>query len=530
MSESGLKVPDGGQLPRAVGPALVGVYVLYTVANMGGTLSGDDHYSLWAAAALQQGDRPNIDFFDPGSPLQWWLSYLGQLATGGRTIGEVLLATLLKTLGVVAVFRMSVQLVGRNWYALASPALVAFAYGAYNVYSAEKAFVYPVAMLAGWAYLRGRLHPSMLGAVLAVAFLFRHDHGVYVGCLVAVAILMGPRPVVAALGGAGLSALAICAPWLVWLASTEGLVQYFVTRIALAAGAGLAETRPFLSLDGPLWSIDAALRLLWHIALVVPFLGLWGGLRAADRRVALLSLALLPVTAGLMRRAMHVTETAVLWVPLAAWIAVQKWSGLAGYAVRFVASVSIALLLVITGTPQRLWRLTVTDGGLLGRAQRSIRFHSLPRALDNYAGPEERSERLVVRYVAQCLDEDDRIWDTSAWWPMSYYTRRLPAWHTQWEVGFLSDDTSQRRFLTWVERQSAPVILVRRRDADEVFGRYRLVRQYVSEHYERATSDAFEQFVAALGSPFQILVRTDRAPTGRFTPLDLPCFATSPQG
>jgi hypothetical protein len=92
--------------PRAVRVALIGLALIqlaFHLATADGEFSGDDHYALWVAESLWHGDVLNRDVYDPGSPLQTLLSYLGQLATGHRPLGELLIAAACRTLGLVCV-------------------------------------------------------------------------------------------------------------------------------------------------------------------------------------------------------------------------------------------------------------------------------------------------------------------------------------------------------------------------------------------------------------------------------------------
>ena len=504
-------------------------YVLLCLAAAEGALSGDDHYSLWTAAAVAAGDRPNIDVFDPGSPLQWWLSYLGQVLTGGRTIGEVALAITLKTIGIVAVFQLNLKLLGR-WGAAWIPTVVVVSMLlAYNVYGWEKLLIYPVSALAGMAYLDGRLRPWLLGCLAAIAGLLRHDHGLYIGVFLTAVILSGPRPTTRSLLSFAGAALATYAPWLWWIASTEGLAGYLGSRVGFSSGLGLLESRPLFRLMAVPWTFDGAVVWTWHIALCVPVAGVALGLARRHRGVALVSLLLLLMEAGIMRQGLQVKETAMLWVPLFFWLLFELKQGPGALVVRAAAVALVVTVPVVTGAHERLSRLVLGGGGLFSSAANALRYHTTPWRLDDYAPPAERNERLVVRYAAFCLTDNDRIWDTSDWFPLSYYSKRRPVWHPYWSLGFMSGETAQMEFLRWLDRTSAPVIVVRRGRPDpvSVFDRYPLVKALVAQRYVQVSSPELEAFVKA-GNRMEILVDRRRVPVGVFEPLGLPCFAPQP--
>jgi hypothetical protein len=509
----------------AVGAASVCAYVLVCLASVDGALSGDDHFSLWIAAAVAAGDRPDIDVFDPGSPLQWWMSYLGQRLTGGRTIGEVALAITFKTVGLVAVFHMTRRLVGRWDAAWAATVVVSTMLLAYHVYGWEKVFIYPVSVLAAMAYLEGRARPWLLGCLAAMAGLLRHDHGLYVGLFLGAAVLSGPRPRLRSFLVFAACAVAIYSPWLWWIARTEGLVEYLRARVGFSSGLGLLESRPLFQFVFPLWSFDGAVVWTWHIALAVPLAAFALGL--VRRHVALMLTAalLLVLEAGIMRQGLQVKETAILWVPLFACLLFQVRRGVGAWVVRATAIVLVVTVPIVTGAPERLSGLVLRYGGLFTRAAAAVRYHSKPRQLDDYAPPTERNERLIVRYAALCLTDADRIWDTSDWFPLSYYSGRRPVWHTYWSLGFLRDDASQRTFLRWIEQTSAPVIVVRRGRPDPVtvFDAYPLIKAYVAERYREVASPELEAFVKE-GNRMELLVDRGRTASSVFEPLGLPCF------
>ena len=158
-----------------------------------------------------------------------------------------------------------------------------------------------------------------------------------------------------------------------------------------------------------------------------------------------------------------------------------------------------------------------------------MRFHLRSPALDAYAPVGTTNERLMVRYVHDCLRPQDRVWDTSVWFPLSYYSQRRPVWHPYWALGLLNDEAAQHRFLTWLGQTSAPVIVVRDHPEEplEAFRQYPAVRAYVNAHYQQVTSEAFDRFVREVDS-IQLLVDRQRTPTGVFRPLDLPCFGEPP--
>ncbi len=235
--------------------ATVAIFVaLARFLTLGDRLLGDDHFGLWAAAAFLKGGVPYRDFFDVGTPLYWGTSVLGQLLTGYRALGEVLAGTILLTIGFVLSFFLTWRASRSLWIAVMTLIVGVILLLPTKLYSYPKLFIYPVMLALLWRYIA---QPSMrrlvaVAAAMAMALLFRHDHGLFVAPAVATAIIL------AAGGQVGtsikrLAAFAAClmillAPWLLWVAATEGLLEYFPARLQQSVGAGLLEERPSIGL------------------------------------------------------------------------------------------------------------------------------------------------------------------------------------------------------------------------------------------------------------------------------------------
>ena len=247
---------------RRVGWTLAAVALFVALARfltLGDRLLGDDHFGLWAAAAFLKGGVPYRDFFDVGTPLYWGTSVAGQLLTGYRALGEVLAGTILLTIGFVLSFFLTWKASRSLWIAVMTLIVGVILLLPTKLYSYPKLFIYPLLLAVLWRYIA---QPSMrrlvaVAAAMAVALLFRHDHGLFVAPAVATAIVLAAGGhVVTSLKR--LVAFAACllillAPWLLWVAATEGLLEYFPARLQQSVGAGLLEDRPsvgFVAAEG----------------------------------------------------------------------------------------------------------------------------------------------------------------------------------------------------------------------------------------------------------------------------------------
>ena len=499
------------------------IYILFFLGTVDGRLGGDDHFAVSASPALLADDRLNIEVFDPGIPLRTMISFFGQAATGSMPLAEVVIALLFKLIGLTAVYYVTLRLAHSRIAAILVVATVALLGIHEPVYGAEKIALYPIAALASWRYLEGRLSPFVLSVIIVVAAGLRHDHGVFVAAGIALALCLGPQPL-RSLVRTGGGVLLLMTPWLLWLHATEGVVTYFTSRAAFAMATGLGDPRPFGFLAPYLWEDNAA-RWLWHTAAFTMLAALIVGIR--QRSVPVIVLAGMSIAAafGLMRKDSQSAEVATMWIPLFVWL-IRESAWHTKVALGGVAVVSLAAVLTMTRALEELPQIALESGGLRERARRAIAFHMVTPAIDVYAPVGNATEeRLVIRYLYDCLQPSDRFWDTSEWFPASYYVQRRPVWHVHWQVPLRNDRVAQETFLTWIQQQQAPVIVTRDHDDPfEAFSSYPLVRAYVTANYQETTSERFEEF-RSMGYGIRLLVDTRRRPTGRFAPLDLPCFS-----
>ena len=503
-------------------PAFLAVYILFFLGSVDGRLDGDDHAMLWVAAALQAGDRLYVDVFDSAQPLQVGLSYIGQIATGSP-LGEIVIALLLRVSGLSAVYFITRRLSGNRVAGVGAAATVAILLLAGSVYGAEKVAVYPLAVLAAWWYIDRGVSPLVLSAVIAIAALLRHDHGIYVSIPVAVAIFCRPKPGRALITiAAGVMVLML--PWFLWVQSTEGVQLCLASRVSQSMSGGLGQARPFGFLPPYLWSENAP-RWLWHVAALTAIAGLVIGTRKRNPQVTVLATAAIAAELGLMRKAGQVADVSTLWIPLFVWlVAVAPPYGKA--ILGGIGAVSLAAVITMTNAPEQITQIVRDGGGLLQRSRSALELHSTIPPIEAYAPRNDTDdERLVIRYVYECTRGSDRVWNTSSWFPLSYYSQRRPVWHVYWDLGLKRDDASQTQFLTWLPQLQVPIIVTRGfEDPLEPFSHYDKIRAYVAANYREATSERFEEFRRE-GYRIKLLVDQRRIPQRRFEPLDLPCFA-----
>ena len=192
----------------------------------------NDHFvHLSRARQILLGDLPIRDFFDSGFFLQLYLSSAAQLLFGYDLFGEAVLSISFIAFGTMLVFHLSAQLSGSRWIAGGAALLMLFAFP--RLYSYPKVFLYVAAIGLAWLYAhRGsRLHVCLMAALTALAFLLRHDHGVYIAVMMVCFLGLhewGSARLWRRLGLYAGVAAGLVMPFLVFVQATTGLVSYVV--------------------------------------------------------------------------------------------------------------------------------------------------------------------------------------------------------------------------------------------------------------------------------------------------------------
>lgn len=218
--------------------------------------SNDHHAHLALAQQLLLGERPVRDFSDPGWPLTYLLSAAAWLLAGDALAVEwALMAAALATAAactVIVAHRLSRSL------------SIAIVVTLLEILIFPRTYSYPkiLAYAAGaWVMIALAARPSrrrvlLMAALIAVAFLLRHDHGLYIGVASAACVALASRTEgwrVAARRIAILAAATsvLLLPWAVFVSLNGGLGAYFDTATEYAraeANASNLKSWPRLTL------------------------------------------------------------------------------------------------------------------------------------------------------------------------------------------------------------------------------------------------------------------------------------------
>ena len=204
------------------------------------TLSGfsNDHFvHLARAQAMLAGDLPIRDYTEEGVPLTVVLSAAAQHLLGESIFAEVVLVLTSLAVGAGITCWLSSRVTGSLLIGASAALLQVLIHP--RLYSHPKIMVYSVFLAIAWWYLhhpsRGRL--AVVALWTAVAFLIRHDHGVYVGLGAAALIaITHARDGIARLVRRGIAfgvlTLAWLTPYLAYVQYQQGIISYFRAGLA----------------------------------------------------------------------------------------------------------------------------------------------------------------------------------------------------------------------------------------------------------------------------------------------------------
>ncbi|MGH9348737.1 MAG: hypothetical protein ACRD26_15875 [Vicinamibacterales bacterium] len=538
---------------------------LYRFNTLGGAMAGfdNDHFVHYAyARQVAAGEQPIRDFLSVGlkgvpPSLTFEASALAQ-----RWFGDNLRSEAVLTVGAIAVAAVLTFLAA----AAVGPAPLAALFTWLSVLIAPKLYNYPKVLVLAAACLlvvRYAQRPSIaraaaLGALVAAAFLFRHDYAVYAGVAALAVMLAGAgswRRGAGHLAACGAVTLALLAPSLVHVQRSVGLVPYFQDGFRIsgremqhtdlewpaltrtnAAGRRVA-TEDLLGVE------ENAEAWLYYVHLALPWLALlavWQTRRRPDpaaRRVTLIALAVAAIVAmplllrgNLAARFGDIGPIAAVLLTGATALAMQEWPGerLAARLLRVSATLLlVAMTIVAVWTIGDVTRELDTSGWsesprkLSGQAvRRWTDLAALPEAY--WTRPPESGSIRAAQYLNRCTRPSDRVL------VMTYAPEVVGLSGRLFAAGlsrvspeeFAADDHQRLSVERW-SRQSVPIVLTE--DAG-IYDRsypseFRLLDEYLQSHYEPAGRIEIDG-----GVVLRVMARREAVATGTFGDTGLPCF------
>jgi len=538
--------------------AAVGVFVVTWFLRFNdpnGSFAGltDDHFFYVVRGwQILYGDLPVRDFVDHGAPLHFYVAAAVQLLFGRGTLSELAFTTTMLALGAALTCWLAARASGSVAAGLLGAAVHVSLFPRFYNYPKVLAYAAAIPLLWWMADSPGRRPLFWLAVTTALAFLFRHDHGVYVAVIVALLlVLLRGLPWRERVRHAALYAaltVAALSPYLLFVQLHGGVTSYIAQTASWAA-----RERERTPMEWP--GVFENLTAWWYYSeLILPVLALWvvsvsrdacrPGWPHARVKIAIVALLGTILNAGFLRTPLEgrLADPSVPHAILVAWLAAAlpslfgspaswgplmvRWRRQVAAALA-VAAAPIAFVVAVTLThdlyeradnagltegPRRTWQSTATV----------VRTVRADWQLENWASRPERSELITLAmFLSACTEPDARIF-VQPYIPQVLALARRPfaGGHADLRSGFFTTERDQRLILARLQRQRVPVALLSTPDALEDFGEsFPLLAAYLDEHYTAAGTHVFDGRY-----PITLLVNTGERAERRFESLGWPCL------
>ena len=502
----------------------------------------NDHY-VYITGGWQMlfGEWPTRDWVDPGLPLMFLASAGSQALFGQTLFAEAVLVSLAFGLGAVLTLATVSELTGSLSLAvLASVLEVAIVP---RTYGYPKILIYAAAFLTFVRYIHrpDTRRLVWMGVVLAIAFLFRHDHGLFLGIGAALTVLLTPdgTPWTAKLRRATLLAVGagiLVAPYLVYVQVEGGLWTYLQTGIEFSRREAARQWHVWPYVFGDPRPLRSALVYELHAlpALAVVVLMLvrqhrdWARWAAAVVPLAIVAVA---INVNFIRDPLEtrLPDAIVPGVVLGAWL-----------CARAMSAQRRGLMLTVCAAGLVLFSWSVAQAGNTLDAVRRLdlvaNWNHVPTLLrlrtETLLAP--RAERQLparttlalvpfLEYVDRCTTSEHRLIVGGYMVDVPFFAKRRFAGGQQYFGGsFAGTPDSERRVLFRLRSQVVPFALLPS-DYDTAFERdWPVVSGYLATRYRLLTNVEVTDETTV-----RVLVDSAVTPTGTDADTGWPCFLPS---
>jgi len=499
----------------------------------------NDHYAhLAMAQQVLMGDVPIRDFADPGWPLTYTLTALGWLMTGKTMATEWVISTAGFAIGAACTVAAAHRLSGSLAIAIVVTLIEIVIFP--RAYSYPKVLMYAA---GGWALLALAAQPSRrrlvcMAAIIAIAFLFRHDHGLFIGVGSAVGIAIASRGdgVRVALRRVALLTTATAiflVPWIAFVVLNGGLFAYLEAGLDYSRAEANATRLDAWPLAGPAaWLF----WLYWSVALAASLVSAgrllkgrerWAGETAAV--IALIVIAVL-VNGSFLRESLdvRVSDAVVPAALLGAWLLglcwVPAWPQRVGQRAVQLATIVILLISAVAAARVAGFAGQYDDsgaaGGVGGIREHAAEVSQLLRSQHRQDVPSRYSLALrpFFDYVDRCTAPSDRLIVTGEFPDVLVLAGRRFAGDGIVFGSWYSSVTHQDR--TIVRLRADPALFVLHMGDDEAFRmKYPIVAAYLDGGYRPMADIPVDD-----GGTIQILVEQSRKAAGVDASTGWPCF------
>jgi hypothetical protein len=497
----------------------------------------NDHFVyITGGRQILNGEWPTRDWIDPGLPLMFGASALAQKIFGPTLFAEGMLTSIAFGLGGVFTAAGVRQLTGSMMLGILAAIIEVAVFP--RTYSYPKIVAYA---LVFWLYGRYVNAPSTRRVVamavgVAIAFMFRHDHGLFLGAGGALTILLGSRRPARDLATFAACVSALLMPYFAYVQLYAGLGTYLRTGLEFSQREALRQWHVWPRVFADERPLESAMVYELYVIPIIALAVLAGYAmrnRARDWRVVAASIAPLAAVALLVDFSFirdplntRLADAIVPAVFVGAWLLRHAFSTSRVRLVAVPAAFVFVGFLSASVLSVGLTYEQIDRAGLLGHRQ-EIPHRFLERTADlksrfvDYQMPTPSSRLLVpfFRYVDRCTRPDDRLLVGGFMVEVPFYARRLFAAGQEYFGAYFASDSNERFAFARLQKQRVPFALIPS-DELEVFDHtFPLVAPYVHAHYARLTDVPVNE-----EQTIHILVNRDMPVAGTDAETSWPCF------
>lgn len=510
----------------------------------------NDHY-VHVARARQMllGALPVRDYVDPGLPLTYAVSASARWMAGDVAGAELLVVALGIAVGAAATCLCATT--------LAQSTIIGSAVTLLEILASPRSYSYPKIVLyaiggvviVGVARQGSRRWVLSAAVLTALAFLMRHDHGLYLGLACATALVLSASDwtvIARRLLQFGVVLAVLLLPWAVWVQYYGGLVPYFESAIAFSrreADISVMRDLPRLQIGAGI-SADNAHAWLFYLFYALPVvcavLALWRGLSRRQRwpgesaAIGAIALVALAIDAGFLRNPLS-TRLADATVPacfLGAWLLGLAWTMRSRWpAATMLVRAAAGVMLIVTGVA--VWRV----GDVTNKLDEVGVFDDWDHVREHAGGiatvlrrPEMEARKLPSRvsaglvpffhYLDRCTAPTDRLFVSGPYPDVFVLARRgFAGGHIAFMQAFYVSDSDQALTLARMRHESVPFVLLVLDEQDAFAGSFPKILAYIESTYDVLTDVPVDGMKGV-----RVLVERSRRRTGVDAKTGWPCF------
>jgi hypothetical protein len=483
--------------------------VLWRVLTFAGF--NNDHYvHLAGAQQILLGEWPVRDFVDVATPLMFVVHAAAQVLFGPALGVEQAIVAVGFAVGAVCTVVVAARLSGSVTIALL---MTAFEIAIYpRSFGYPKVLLYAAAALVIMAMARRFTALTLVATAvtIVVAFLFRHDHGVFIGIASVTAILVGCRHdgwrvgVRRSLALTGVSLLLVL-PWLLFVQANGGVAAYVSLSLSAARGEAVGNALrglPGLRLDD-LASERNALAWLFYLFHALPLVCVfvlvrrrgeperWPGETAV---VAALTAMAIPVNVTFIRGTVdgRVQDAIVPAALLGSWLLGLAWDRSAGRTPLAVAAGVVAItawaLVPVGAVRDNLSRTDLLHGSEILGMRIADLWSRLGRRLPERDHVPSRYGRALlpfIGYMGRCTAPEDRLLVTDLFPEINVMAQRgFAGGHWSYRPEFYTSVADQQQTVARLEKQSVPFVVSTRRLAQDLTKQMPILFAYIERRFE----------------------------------------------